>query len=213
MLELPSLGGLAQDGGVQTVGFVCVGEVHHLEVHGVGAGAVRVVPQLKFGFVGACYLDIGPGGHSKGGVGQACALTADEIEGVVLLVPDGGGSAHEQTVHHMGQLLLRHAGFPQVLPHQSSRGGHGGRGHGGTGSHGVVIAHISREHVAADAGDLRLQGQAVGGTPGGEAGYLTCKLAGIPNGVYSQESLVRKIGPNKVVLRLAGGSHGDLKSG
>ena len=131
----------------------------------------------------------------------------------MLLVPDGGGSAHEQAVYHMGQLLLRHAGFPQVLPHQSCRGGHGGRGHGGTGSHGVVIAHISREHVAADAGDLRLQGQAVGGTPGGEAGYLTCELAGIPNGVYSQESLVRKIGPNKVVLRLAGGSHGDLKSG
>ena len=126
--------------------------------------------------------------------------------------PGRGGSAHEQTVHHMGQLLLRHAGFPQVLPHQSRRGGHGGRGHGGTGSHGVVIAHISREHVAADAGDLRLQGQAVGGTPGGEAGHLTCKLAGIPNGIYPQKVFVREIGPDEVILQSAGGSHGHLEA-
>ena len=51
VLELAPLGNLAQDGGIQVISFVCVGEVYHLEVHGVGAGAVRVVPQFKFGFV------------------------------------------------------------------------------------------------------------------------------------------------------------------
>ena len=41
---------------------------------------------------------------------------------------------------------------------------------------------------------------------------MTCKLAGIPNGVYPQEVLVREIGPDEVILQSAGGSHGHIES-
>ena len=58
LFDLPTLGHLAQDGGIQGVGLLGIREVHHLEGHGIGTSAIRIIPQLQLGFVGVFHLNI-----------------------------------------------------------------------------------------------------------------------------------------------------------
>ena len=170
---------LAQDGGVQGIGFVGIGEIHHLKGHLIYAGALRIVAQLQLGLVGALHLDVGLRVHGRTDVDHTGALAADEVEGTVLFIQNGGSRRHQQTVGHMGIVLFRDIGILQILPHQSGAGSHGGRGHAGTGGNTHPVA-IGGQDVAADAGDLRLQGQTAGGAPGGEIRHLPCRLASVP---------------------------------
>ena len=121
---------MPQNGGVQGVGFLFVREIYHFKVHGIDAGALLVLAQFKLGFVGARYLNIGLGGHGGCGIGQACALAADKVEGAMLLVYDGGGCTHEQAVDRIGKRFFCYAQFFQVLPDQGCRRRHSRCGHG-----------------------------------------------------------------------------------
>ena len=109
---------LSQNCGIQGVCFLPVREIHHFKVHGIDARALRVVAQLKFGFVGALHLNVSLRGHGRRRIGQTRALAADEVEGVVGFIYNGSRRAHEQAVDQIGQPFLCHTLFLQILPHQ-----------------------------------------------------------------------------------------------
>ena len=108
---------LSQNRSVQGVCFLPIGEIHHFKVHGIDASALRVVAQLEFGLVGALHLNVCLRGHGCGGVGQARALAADEVQSIVRFIYNGSRRTHEQAVDHIGQRFLCHTLFLQILPH------------------------------------------------------------------------------------------------
>ena len=67
---------LPQDGGVQGVGFVGIGEIHHLKGHFIYAGALRIVAQLQLCLVGALHLDVGLRVHGRTDVDHTGAMAA-----------------------------------------------------------------------------------------------------------------------------------------
>ena len=179
---------LPQDGGVQGVGFVGIGEIHHLKGHFIYAGALRIVAQLQLCLVGALHLDVGLRVHGRTDVDHTGALAADEVEGTVLFIQNGGSRRHQQAVGHMGIILSGDIGILQVLPHQSGAGSHGRRRHTGSGGNAHPVA-VGGQDVAADTGNLRLQGQAASGAPGRKVRHLACRLASVPEAFHSYISL------------------------
>ena len=94
LFDLPTIGHLAQNGGVQSVGLFGIREVHHLEGHGIDTGAVRIIPQLQLGFVGVFHLNISLGSNGCRRIGQTCALAANRIVHPICFIQNGSGSTH-----------------------------------------------------------------------------------------------------------------------
>ena len=100
----------------------------------------------------------------------------------------------------MCQLVLVHACGLQILPHQRRRGSDRRRGHGGAGSNSKIIPIVRREYIAANTGDLRLQGETIGGTPRGEAGHFTSGPRRIPEIVHPQQTPLRVLLQHPLIL-------------
>ena len=211
-LDEAALRRLAEALHAERIGLVLVGEVDDAEGHFIRAGLFLVVAQLELGLVGALDGDVRAGLHGVTDVGKARALTADKVIGAVRFIDDRRGRAHEQAVGDRGIVGFRDGGLFQVLPQQRHGRGDRRRGHRGAGCNGKIVAVVSREHVAADAGDLRLQAQALGRAPGGERGHLAREVIAVPVGHHGDGTgVVVVLHPRKLDQVRTG--CGDIKAG
>ena len=173
-----------QDRGVQIVGQRIAGEV----VQSKGkAPALITVAQLSLDLSVrlAVYQEEGLGVDGVSDVGQAGALVPYGVFHTACFFHQGLRGGHEQRLGQRpggerfvagdGAGLGKQVMFPDVLAHQSSQAGDMGRCHGSTGHHLVLIGSgaqaVDRIDLAAGGGDLRLNGQAAGGTPGGKIAH------------------------------------------
>ena len=180
---------LGEDVSVQCVGLLTVGEVVDGEGEGVNASTVGVIAQfyldlavgIGIGSVGI-HQNVGICAHSCANVGQTGALLQNRV------VAAGFGIDHRNSGGHQQALCQRtgiQAGeftqivFTDVLCDQRCHTSHLRCGHGGTAHQlvGYVIGNTvsvstgNRQDCAAGSGDLRLQNQAAGNTPAGEAAH------------------------------------------
>ena len=160
------------------VGQALGAEVLHGEGHFIDTGLFLVITQLQLGLVHYLTVstisgDVGRGLDGAHQVGKACTLLSDGI-GLAVGTQSNVSGGHQQLVDHgidchivicnVGEILHH------ILPQQDDDAGQVGAGHGGAGEAVIAAAGDGGQNVAAVAGDLRLDIQAGGGTPGREVG-------------------------------------------
>ena len=164
----------------QGVGLLSVRDVVDGEAEGVGAGLLGIVTQLGLdlavGSAGGGVLihqNVGTGGDGVGHIGQTAALLQDGIVAADLGINQRLGGTHQQAG---GQRAGAHAGLlsqtvlTDVLHDQGGHTGDLGSGHGSAGQVHVGVAGLDLAvdgvDVAAGSGDLGLDLQVAGNTPG-----------------------------------------------
>ena len=181
-----------------------VAGIMHREGHGVLAGHVGVVLQFQLRFHLAGNGQISLGAHGVMNADKTCALLPGRDGHAALAIDDMSG-AHQQGIGHVlpvGGAHVRIALLQGLLHdgHSARRmgGSHGSAVHAliGTAGNGCIDA-------AAGGGDLRLNGQLAGGTPGGEVGHT------VNGGSHGAVSLGYGDG---LVLQLLQGLAGGLRN-
>ena len=173
-----------------TEGVVCrlLGKVVDSEVKGIHAGALRIISQVDLGLaIGgrlAICQQIGRGSHRRVNIGQAGALLSGRVLHIPLLHQRNSGRQQQRLAQSAdGQALLPvQTLLLHVLGHHRRHTGNAGGRHGGTGH--VAIGPIVQggPDVTTGSGDLRLQVQIAGNTPGGKAAGKVA-AGGVLNGL------------------------------
>ena len=149
-----------------------VAGIMHREGHGVLAGHVGIVLQFQLGLGLTGHGQISLGAHGVMNADKACALLPGRNRHAVLAIDDVGG-AHQQSIGHVLPVGGAHVRIAllQGLLHDGHSARRMGGSHGGAVHALIGAAGDSRIDAAAGGGDLRLDGQLAGGTPGGEVGH------------------------------------------
>ena len=159
--------------GIEGVGLALFRDVVDLE--GEGVSTVGVGAQLTLGHV-AVNGQVSVGGDSLVSVHQTSALLAGRHFDAGVSADDGISGGHQQRIGHGTQgtvaLALAAVTVLQVLHDQCGDASHLRSGHGGTGHQAVTAAVVAGVDIAADTGQVRLQAQVGGDTPGREDAHL-----------------------------------------
>ena len=187
-------------------------QVVDLKLHGVAAASRGIVAQLHLGQSAAHGGEIGVRRGSGGDIHAARALLPGGIGGVTGHHQVGG--THQQAADQGGLagLALRQVLLLHILLHDGHGAGDEGRGHGRAALGGVAVIHGGGLDVAARGGDVGLQGQFRGHTPGGEVAHLAgggiLHLAG--DGGDRQLPLSLCQGDKVLAVRLGDGGAGQV---
>ena len=144
-----------------------------------------VIVQLKLGLGIAVRIQIGIGLNGVARIHETGALGPGGEGEIAAGVCENVCTAHQDGVGHLGKLpACEVIMLLEILAHQKTNAAYGRRGHAGTTGNRNGIVSIGRDDAAANAGNLRLQGQLIGGTPAGEGGNLVPVGPGHPIGVH-----------------------------
>ena len=171
------LDSLGQQGGIQNEGLGLIGDVVDLE--GEDVLALLAVAQGCLGGLAADgHVDLGIQGLPC--IDQTGALLAGRCLQPGLGVNDGVCGAHQHGLSQVTQGACNGIGvqFLQTLQHQSGDACNLRSGHGSTGHQAVLAVIQGGVDIAADAGDVGLQGQVGSNAPGGEVRHLTAGRVG-----------------------------------
>ena len=164
---------LGEHDGIELIAQGLARKVCDVEFKFIHARTVGIVPQRKFGLVGAVHREICLGGDRFENVGKACALLSGRIRVAVFVVGDRR-RAHHETVRQVAHFARRERGIHilDVLADENERTRKVGRRHGRTADRIVFVsAGVGRSDLPAVRRDVGRKRQVGQNAPRGEIGH------------------------------------------